>query len=105
MSEILLFDCVLKYLQDIKIIGEEIASGSRKDERSLWYTVSYFYYSGKGIFVFDVIIENGQHYIRANTLKILARFNKFKISDIVKQCSPKTATPSSPSKTPSHRVQ
>ncbi|PIE97465.1 MAG: hypothetical protein CR988_07835 [Treponema sp.] len=84
MGSLLLFKPILKILQDKNIIDKKIMSGSIKDNRSSFYSISYNSMNSKGIAVFNVIILDSKHYISLIELRIQSRIFKFSLSEILK---------------------
>jgi len=84
MEGLLLFKPIIKILQSKNIISSEIACGSIKDNRSTFYSISYYSAQSNGIAVFNVIVIDGVHYMSANELRIQSRIFGFKMADILK---------------------
>lgn len=87
MSQYLNYFCVIEQLTKNKIIeAQQTASGQQHSE-SVYYSTSFQRYGTNSLLVFPVTIINNNHLIRLHTLKLHARIFKFKIDDIIAQCS------------------
>ena len=84
MEGLLLFKPIIRILQNKNIIGTKIACGSIKDNRSTFYSISYYSAQSNGIAVFNVIVIDDVHYMSANELRIQSHIFGFKMVDILK---------------------
>jgi len=84
MEGLLLFKPIISILQSKNIISTKIAYGSIKDNRSTFYSISYYSTQSNGIAVFNVIVIDDVHYMSANELRIQSRIFGFKMADILK---------------------